>query len=115
MRARRKAMLREPIRTIVKKMFEIAGHEFSDKIEFCDKRDPWYLKHTWTQEQCDEFFKWLKDELTNNAELRMMTGIPKSDLHIGRYATMWHLYCFKVRRNDGKPKTDIRHSEEKED
>jgi len=50
----------EIVRTIINKMFEIAGHNVTyDDVK--DRKDAWYTDWTMTVEQDEEWKKWMKE------------------------------------------------------
>lgn len=52
---------------LIKKMCEIVNVDY-DSIDF--QEDAWYEKHTWTEEQENEYILWVAEELFKSAEMR---------------------------------------------
>ena len=52
---------------ILKEMCKRVGVDY-DKVYFY--KDGWYSEHTWTEEEYDDFRKWLLDYLYNSTEAR---------------------------------------------
>lgn len=60
---------------ILKEMCKRVGVKFDD-IDFDDPE--WYMKHSWTTKEMDDFIQWLADYLYNNTEARKeVMRIPK--------------------------------------
>ncbi len=56
------------------KMCEMVNVKLKD-VDFT--KDGWYLEHTWTSEQEQEFCEWLKKEIKTNNEVRKeLTTLP---------------------------------------
>ncbi len=60
----------EIVRTIINKMFEIAGHNvtYDDVV---GRKDAWYQEWTMTVAQNDEWKEWMKDYFKNVYLLRI--------------------------------------------
>jgi len=52
---------------VIEKMCKVVGADIN-KINF--KKKEWFTKHSWTEEEQDEFTKWLSKYLYNNREAR---------------------------------------------
>lgn len=55
------------LKKIMKEMCKRVNVNFKD-IDF--KKDRWFMKHSWTFKQENDFRKWLIDYLNNNSEAR---------------------------------------------
>lgn len=58
-------MTKEQLDTILDKMFEMVGAD-RDKID--TKKNNWFHKHSWTEEQEKEFIDWTADYLNKKAK-----------------------------------------------
>lgn len=52
---------------LIRRMCEVINVDY-DSIDF--QEDGWYEKHTWTDEQENEYILWVAQELYNNADMR---------------------------------------------
>lgn len=113
-----KERLIEPIRKIIKKMFEFSDHEFSDDIDFFDNKKPWYHEYTWTSDQQIKFFDWLSTELWTNGPFRRQCRVLKDRKQINEFVSNWHMFCMAVIDvevgYDDKHGSDIQDSAKKE-
>jgi hypothetical protein len=50
----------EIVRTLINKMFEIAGHDVTYE-QIADRKDEWYTEWTMTVAQDEEWKKWMKE------------------------------------------------------
>jgi hypothetical protein len=50
----------EIVRTVINKMFEIAGHDVTYE-QIADRKDEWYTEWTMTVAQDEEWKKWMKE------------------------------------------------------
>jgi len=57
---RRRPSNEEIIRTVINKMFEIAGHDVTFE-QVAGRKDAWYSEWTMTVEQDNEWKKWMKE------------------------------------------------------
>jgi hypothetical protein len=56
--------MKEELKHIIDKMFEIAGYDLGYN-DMLGREDDWYSQYTMTQEQNDEWFRWCIDYLYN--------------------------------------------------
>jgi|694.fasta_scaffold00447_19 hypothetical protein len=52
---------------LIRKMCEVINVDYNT-IDF--QEDEWYDKHTWTEEQENEYIVWMSEELFNNEAMR---------------------------------------------
>ena len=75
-----KEPIKEHLRTILKKMFEGTGLEYSDQYV---QTDDCYLNHVWKEEEEKAYVDWLADYLYNNVgarkELMKISGKNKEE------------------------------------
>lgn len=57
---RRRPSNEEIVRTVINKMFEIAGHDIKYE-QIAGRKDAWYQEWTMTTAQDDEWKKWMKE------------------------------------------------------
>ena len=78
------------LKIILTEMCQKVGVEFKD-VNFNDA--DWYQKHTWTEEEQDDFVKWMTDYLYTNTEARreITTVISRNKRQSKRAAEM---FCF---------------------
>jgi len=57
----------DSLKTVMAKMLEIAGHDY-DTFDF--EKDGWYMRHTMTLSQQEDFRKWLVSNFRSNKQLR---------------------------------------------
>lgn len=55
------------LKMILQKMCEYVNVDIGD-VDF-DEKD-WFLKHSWTQEQAEDFLNWLANEIRTNKQVR---------------------------------------------
>ena len=78
------------LETILNEMCSRVNANLKD-IDF--KSKDWYLKHTWTEEEQDDFIKWLADFLhTNNKARKLFNIIGNSGKQCKRGAMLFNLY-----------------------
>ena len=65
----------EELKTILNEMCSRVNAN-PEEIDF--KSSDWYLKYTWTEEEQDDFIKWLSDFLYNNSKVRKVFSVSKS-------------------------------------
>lgn len=65
---KRRPTSEEIVRTIINKMFEIAGHEvtYDDVV---GRKDAWYQEWTMTVAQSDEWKKWMTDYFKKDCKM----------------------------------------------
>ena len=76
----------EIIRTIINKMFEIAGHDVTYE-QVAGRKDAWYQELTMTYEQNREWVKWMKNYF--KTECKMFPKIAEREANM--CALMWGL------------------------
>lgn len=80
----------EELKTILNEMCSRVNANPED-IDF--KSKDWYLKYTWTEEEQDDFIKWLADFLhTNNKARKLFNMIGNSKKQCKRGAMFFNLY-----------------------
>ena len=93
----------KPINRIKRKLCQAVGVDWKT-VDF--HKDGWYLEHTWTQEQEDEFKEWLADYLYKNTRARQqIMKFPRKDKRIcARVASgfVWnHGWKAMLKENNG--------------
>lgn len=86
MARKRRPTPEEIVRTIINKMFEIAGYNVSyDDIK--DRKDEWYTEWTMTVAQNEEWISWM--EIYFKKECKMFAKIAERQARM--YSLMWGL------------------------
>jgi hypothetical protein len=77
---------------IMKEMFKRVGEQWDEEYP---KQKQWFSKHSWTQEEQNDFNKWMVDYLYNNLEARkqVLTSRVKNKRMIQK-AVNWFLLDF---------------------
>lgn len=64
------------LKEILEKMFSYVGEKYTPEYV---KQDEWFLNHSWTKEQQDEFIVWLVDYLKNSEARKELMMFPIKD------------------------------------
>jgi len=57
----------DSLREVITEMCRRVG---ADPTSFDFKNNSWYMQYNWTEQECEQFRKWLSDYLYNNAKAR---------------------------------------------
>jgi hypothetical protein len=80
--------MNQELKTILDEMCSRVNANPED-IDF--KSKDWYLKYTWTEEEQDDFIKWLSNFIYNNSKARKVFSIPKSKKYCNKVSGMFVL------------------------
>jgi hypothetical protein len=87
--------MNKELKTILDEMCSRVG---AKDINF--EESEWYLKHTWTKEEQEDFRNWLSDFLYNNSKARKVFSIPKSKKYCNKASGMFILsYGWRTKEN----------------
>lgn len=80
------------LKEILEEMFKSVGVKFSEDLV---NYPGWYMKHTWTESQEEEFKKWLIDYLNKNKEAResLMQYPSKNKKGLIKFANEFIFFC----------------------
>lgn len=93
-------MFDKTLEYVLKKMCEYVNVNFE---EFNFEEPEWYLKHSWTFSQQEDFTNWLREEILHNKEVRQLLGFSikpnkkVADMHTRMFVMN---YGWKLNEND---------------
>lgn len=93
----------DPIQEILREMCRRVGAD-PEAFDYGPKEnieEEWFNLYTWTEEEDQEFMKWLEAYIYKNA--RKM-GIPKNKTYVKRCTSWFNMYTWKHKKSDDKVK-----------
>lgn len=88
------------IEIIIREMCRRVGADFDSLVftkthEDMDVKEAWFMKHEWSEDEQDDFKKWLVEYLLNNAEARREI-MKSSDKNMKKLeaAAGWFIFAF---------------------
>jgi len=70
-----------------------------NNINFTEEN--WFLKHTWTSKEQDDFINWLTQQIISNKEVRKLFNLPSHPRKkIAEAAAKWFVFQYGWKVND---------------